>query len=202
MTLPTQNHNLFASMVATPKGVAFESQRAGEQVLLVMRPHLITLVPEIITTIIALLVPIFVFPLIIFIAPTLFDLGNSFFAFLFLVFWYLVVFYYAFEKLLLWFYGVYIVTTQRLVDIDFVNFFQKHYAEAQLARVQDVSSTQHGPIQVMFDYGTVHVQTAGEMPNIEFEDVPSPDRVSKVLGELVTESGGVLGVKPPIAPVV
>jgi hypothetical protein len=41
-----------------------------------------------------------------------------------------------------------------------------------------------GVVRTMFDYGDVFVQTAGEVPRIEFEAVPHPDKVAKILREL------------------
>lgn len=194
MNLPTNNHNILATMVATPRGVHFESQRDGETVLLVLRAHLITQVSWISIVVICAILPVFIMPFIGMLIEDWFNLSNAFFILLVTIFWYLILFYYAFEKFLLWFYGVYIITSQRLIDIDFVNFFQKDYTEASLARVQDVSSKMIGSLQVMFNYGVVKVQTAGENPNIEFEDVPQPDLIGKIIGELVMQSGGQLGV--------
>ena len=193
MKLPTESHNILSQMVATPKGVHFEAQRSDEQVLLVLRAHIITQLSWVFLVAIAVILPIIIMPFMGILLESWFNLSNVFFLLLFIIFWYLVVFFYAYEKFLLWFYGVYMVTNQRLVDIDFINFFQKHYAEAQMLRVQDVSTEVVGPLQVMFNYGLVRIQTAGELPNIEFEDVPHPDRIGKFIGELVVAYGGQLG---------
>lgn len=194
MTFPTQNHNLLSSMVTMPKGVCFEAQREGEVVLMVLRAHLITQVSWIFVVIVFAILPIFGVPMLGMLIDNWFNFSNAFFVLLFTIFWYMILFYYAFEKFLLWFYGVYVITNERLVDIDFTNLFHKHYAEAQMLRVQDISTQMTGPLQVMFNYGTVRIQTAGELPNIEFEDVPQPDSIGKVVGELVVQYGGQLGV--------
>ena len=39
----------------------------------------------------------------------------------------------------------------------------------------------------MFNYGDVLIQTAAEIPEVEFEAVPMPDLVAKVLRELRIE---------------
>ena len=193
MTFPTDKHNILSAMAATPKGVCFEAQRDGEQILLLLRAHVITQVSWILATALGISAPIVLFPLFAVLFPEVLNLERSLFGVVLMVFWYLIVFFYAFEKFLLWFFGVYIVSTQRLIDIDFVNFFTKQYAEAQISRVQDVSSQTTGPLQVMFNYGHVSVQTAGETPNIEFEGVPEPVRVGKFIGDLVVQSGGSVG---------
>jgi membrane protein YdbS with pleckstrin-like domain len=193
MTFPTDKHNVLSAMVATPRGVCFEAQRDGEQILLLLRAHIITQFSWILVTALGIVAPLVLFPLFAVLFPELLNLERSLFGVVLMVFWYLVLFFYAFEKFLLWFFGVYIISTQRLIDIDFVNFFTKQYAEAQISRVQDVSSQTTGPLQVMFNYGLVSVQTAGETPNIEFESVPEPVRVGKFIGDLVVQSGGSVG---------
>jgi membrane protein YdbS with pleckstrin-like domain len=110
-------------------------------------------------------------------------------------FWYLLVMAYAFERFLIWFFTVNIITNDRIVDIDFVGLINKNFAEAQFTKIQDVHSEVKGPIQLTFDFGDVFVQTAAEMTNIEFDDIPNPDQVSRLIGELVASHGGVINRK-------
>ena len=44
-----------------------------------------------------------------------------------------------------------------------------------------------GVIRTIFNYGDVIIQTAAEIPQIDFEAVPNPDRVSRILRELRVE---------------
>jgi hypothetical protein len=44
-----------------------------------------------------------------------------------------------------------------------------------------------GVIRTMFNYGDVIIQTAAEIPQIEFHAVPHPDRVAAILRELRVE---------------
>ena len=50
--------------------------------------------------------------------------------------------------------------------------------------IQDVTVSQGGVSQTVFNYGTVLIQTAGEIPNIEFQLVPNPGLVLKVLQQM------------------
>ena len=99
---------------------------------------------------------------------------------------------YAFYRYLVWFFSAYIITNNRLVDVDFVGLFHKDYTETSVENVQDVTSKVAGPFAVMFNYGLVYVQTASEQTEIEFNNVPQPDVVTKIIGELVMERGGAL----------
>jgi hypothetical protein len=100
------------------------------------------------------------------------------------LFWYLFTFIYAFEKFLGWYFNVFLVTNERVVDIDFKNMLNKHFAEADLSAIQDVSSSVKGLLGTFFNYGDVLIQTAAEITQINFEKVPNPEKIIKLLKEL------------------
>ena len=83
-----------------------------------------------------------------------------------------------------WFFNVYIVTTERVVDVDFYNLIYKKVSDADLIKIQDVSYNQGGVLRTLLNYGDVNIQTAGEVTNFDFEAVPQPDRVAKILQDL------------------
>ncbi len=189
MHLPDKR-NSSSSFVISPSSVRFEEQREGEMLYLMIRKHWITNVPWI-----AVCVALFALPFIghVFLSnffPDIFGVVNGIFQFLVYVFWYVALFVYAFEQFLLWFFTINIITGDRIVDIDFHGLFSKDFAEVQLIKIQDVHSEVVGPVAVMFNYGTVTVQTAAEQTIIEFDHVPHPDQISKFIGELVAEKSG------------
>jgi len=49
--------------------------------------------------------------------------------------------------------------------------------------VQDISYNQKGIFGTIFNYGNVTIQTAGEIPNFEFEIVPKPNEVVDIVGD-------------------
>jgi hypothetical protein len=59
--------------------------------------------------------------------------------------------------------------------------------------VQDLTYKTSGVLAVVFNFGNVAIQTAGQLPNFEFELVPSPERVVRIIGDLVEKArnGGV-----------
>jgi membrane protein YdbS with pleckstrin-like domain len=191
MHLPTgKSHSITSSFVVSPKSVKFDEQREGEELYMLIRKHQITNVPWVFMSFCLLLAPLIINGFFeMYFPSTLANFGLGF-LFLLTVFWYLVVFVYFFEQFLLWFYTVNIITDDRIVDIDFTGLFNKDFAEVQHTKIQDVHSVVSGPLAVMFNYGTVTVQTAAEKTIIEFDHVPNPDEVSKFIGELVAEKGG------------
>jgi uncharacterized membrane protein YdbT with pleckstrin-like domain len=61
-----------------------------------------------------------------------------------------------------WNNDLYRVTTDRVVDVERSPFgFSERSVETTLDRVQDISYVQHGPLQVLFNYGDVFIETAG-----------------------------------------
>jgi hypothetical protein len=108
------------------------------------------------------------------------------------IFWYLITIIFAYEKFLTWYFDVYIITTERVIDIDFDNLLTKKFSEAEIFVIQDVSSQVSGLSQTILNYGTVLIQTAAEINQILFVKVPNPEIVVKVLDELRHKEGNTL----------
>ena len=142
------------------------------------RPHWINNLSWIILTVLMIFVPLF-FKYFTFINffPIRYQLSA-------LIFWYLITFIYAFEKFLSWYFNLFLVTNQRVVDIDFNNLLNKHFATANLEMIQDTSSSVRGLFGTFFNFGDVLIQTASEKNQIKFEKVPNPEKIIKLLKEL------------------
>jgi hypothetical protein len=57
--------------------------------------------------------------------------------------------------------------------------------EANLDHVEEVSNRKGGYLRSLFDFGDVLVQTAGAIPEIEITDVPDPEKVTKIIYDLI-----------------
>lgn len=169
----------FSSLLIKPHVFNFEERNDSEEIILVARQHWFTNVFWILVTFVLVLIPLTLFssyPLLSFLPAN--------YQFITIIFWYLASFVYAFEKFLTWYFNVYIVTNERIVDIDFNNLLIKKYSEAQLDMIQDVSSSVIGAIPTMFNYGDVLIQTASEVNQFVFGRVPNPEKIIKLLQEL------------------
>lgn len=192
MQLPySRNNSVVSAFAVSPRSITFEEQRDTEQLYLLVRKHPVTNVPWITLTIVLLFAPLIGSYFVQNFAPSLTEGIGAGMQFLLFVFWYIIVFVYAYEQFLLWFFSVNIITDDRIVDIDFKGLFAKEFAEVQLSKIQDVHSDVIGPLAIIFNFGTVTVQTAAEQTVVEFDNVPRPDQVSKFIGELVAETTGV-----------
>ena len=181
----THSKNPFATFAPQPVGMTFETQEEGEKIVLLLRAHPLTLVPKVIIVILLILGP-FLLPSLL--ALLDFDLGdflNGGQVFLVVVFWYLLTFGYAFYQFIFWYFNVYLLTNERVVDIDFKGILHKEIAYARYAQIQDVSPKTIGFFGTFFHFGNVYVQTAAERPEFEFHHVPRPDMVAQEILEQI-----------------
>jgi len=150
-------------------------------VILVVRAHPITQIGWLINSIFLLiLLLLFDYFFSIFIAPL-----QSLFAF---VFTFVIIGAYIWLNILIWFFNVGIITNERVIDIDFHAVIYKEITEARLERIQDLTQKAGGFLESYFDYGDLFIQTAGEEQNIEFENIPHPAVVVKVVHQLTENS--------------
>jgi len=109
------------------------------------------------------------------------------FRFMMIVIWYLLVIAYIFEGFITWFYHVFIVTDERVIDINFYNLVYKEVSSAKIDNIEDVTYRQGGVLKAMLNYGDVVMQTAAEKQEFMIECAPQPNRIVKILNELKLE---------------
>ncbi|MAG60102.1 hypothetical protein CMO96_04950 [Candidatus Woesebacteria bacterium] len=179
---PGHTHNPLATYAYRPENVCFVNQEPQERVVLLLRRHLVTNITWVlIATGLALAPLLFTwFPILSFLP------GR--FQFIAVLFWYLITTAFILEETLSWFFSVYIITEKRVIDVDFHNIIHREISEARIDKIQDVTRRVGGIGGTVFNYGDVQIQTAGASPNIVFNLVPSPVRVSGVLQELRTHT--------------
>ena len=167
-----------SAFLVRPKVLTFAERDEDEEIFLAVRPHWINNFSWISISFLMLLVPL------LFKYLTFLDFFPGQYRFVAVLFWYLITFVYAFEKFLSWYFNLFLVTNERVVDIDFNNLLNKHFAEADISMIQDVSSSVRGVFGTFFNFGDVLIQTASEINQINFEKVPNPEKIIKILKEL------------------
>jgi membrane protein YdbS with pleckstrin-like domain len=177
-TLPGHSHNPLAAYNFYPDNVKFVNADSEEKVLLLVRRHPITNLGWIIVAFLMIIAPSFLGLL------PFFDKLPSGFQTVMILIWYLITFAFILESFLDWYFNVCIITDERVIDVDFVNLLYREISETKVTQIQDVSVEIGGGIRTFFGYGNVLIQTAAEIENIEFADIPNPDKVSKILREL------------------
>lgn len=174
----------FSAYHFMPEGMRFETQEQGESIILLLRKHWVTNVIWLTIGFLLLISPIIIFPLLAIsgIIPT--NFSGSVFSLVILV-WYLLTFSYILVNFLLWYFTVSLVTSERIVDIDFINILNKRFSATRIARVEDVTMKRGGFIRALFDFGDVFVQTAGTEAEFEFLAVPKPEQVVRIINQLM-----------------
>lgn len=173
-----EKKSYLSSYLRNPKGINFEMKDKEEKIELLLRMHPITNIGWILVAIVMFFAPFIVkqFPI--------FDFLPQNYQFIVSLGWYLIILSFVLENFLTWYFNVYIITDERIIDVDFYNLIYKDVSEADIEKIQDVSYRMGGVVRTLFNYGDVFMQTAAEKPNFEFLAVPKPDRVVKLLQEL------------------
>lgn len=83
---------------------------------------------------------------------------------------------------------VWVVTNQRIINIEQKGLFARNISELHFQSVQDVTSKVHGLIPTLLNYGDVEVQTAAEKGRFLFRNIPDPYKVRAMLIEKQKES--------------
>jgi uncharacterized membrane protein YdbT with pleckstrin-like domain len=109
------------------------------------------------------------------------------YAFLFLLAsaYILFILLFLFSAFIDYYLDVWIVTSQRIINIEQKGLFNREIAEHSLDKIQDVSGEQKGILQTFFSYGNVHVQTAGEIQRFIFQQIDNPFEVIRVINNLI-----------------
>lgn len=179
--LKGHSKNPLASFCYFPQHANFIGADKDEKIVLILRRHPITNVPWVVIALIMIFLPL----LFAFFAPAIVLPVN--FLIVIALFWYLIILAFILEEFLSWFFNVYIITDERVFDVDFHNLVYREITDANLDQIQDVTVTVGSVVRTVFDYGDITIQTAAQIPQLEFEAVPNPDQVALVLRELRVE---------------
>ena len=95
-----------------------------------------------------------------------------------------VGFFFALRAGWVWYWNAFIVTSERIVDVDQRGFFHRTVSEAAFDKVQDVSYAIKGMLGTILRFGTIEIQTAGNATNLELQHVHDP----KELHHLITDA--------------
>lgn len=180
----THTKNPLAMFAHEPAGVAFESQEKGEKIILLLRAHIVTLVPPALMVLFLIFLPLIV-PAILTVLRLDLLVITSKQTFWLIISYYLFVVGLTFYRFIFWYFNVYILTNERVVDVDFRGILHKETSYAKLNQIQDISPKVIGFFGTFFHFGNVYIQTAAEKPEFEFHHVPNPEVVAQEILEQV-----------------
>jgi hypothetical protein len=174
----------FSSYHYLPSGIRFETQEEFESIVLLLRQHWFTNVSWITVAIMLILIPVIFFPFLL--QSVIFpDFISPSFILVFILSWYLFTLSYILLNFLRWYFNVWIVTNERLIDIEFVNLLSKKFAETRISKIEDVTMHTGGFIRSVFEFGDVIAQTAGTISMFQISAIPHPEQVVKIINNLM-----------------
>jgi hypothetical protein len=162
----------------------FPGQQENERIYLVTRPHWIVLAKRFLLWFIFVVV---LLGLDYYILPTYPALSQSPFSQILALIRSIYIMGLVLSAFTLWviyYLNYQIITNERVVDITQNNLLHHTTSELNLARLQDVTAEIHGILGTFFNFGNVYIQTAGEVERFEFENIPNPNAVAKLVLDL------------------
>jgi uncharacterized membrane protein YdbT with pleckstrin-like domain len=76
----------------------------------------------------------------------------------------------------------YIVTNQRVLTIDQIDFFHRKVSEADIGNVQDIEVVVKGFFSNILNFGDIRIQTAGaDQKTLFFDNVPYPYKAKDII---------------------
>ena len=80
-----------------------------------------------------------------------------------------------------------IVTTERIVNIEQLGLFSRVISTLHLNQIQDVTAETHGFFETIFTYGNVRIQTAGSTERFHFKNIDNPEDVKNIIVQQVED---------------
>ncbi len=77
-----------------------------------------------------------------------------------------------------------VITDRRIVDVHQEGLFSHTVSELHIENIEDVTSDTKGLFGTLFNYGMVYVQTAASIERFEFDNVPNPAAIEKLILDL------------------
>lgn len=78
---------------------------------------------------------------------------------------------------------IWVITTDRVINIEQRGLFVRHISELQFSQIQDITTEVGGFFPTILNYGDVFAQTAAEETRFAFHNVPNPYEVRARLME-------------------
>jgi hypothetical protein len=166
----------------------FKGQKPKEEILLVVHRHWFDIFTQFIVILFMLLLSFggFLFvPILLPYFSEKFDtnlfyfIQNSFIIFTWLLFFIIWIDYY---------FDVWIVTNERIVNIEQNGLFSRGVSELELQNIQDITVEVMGIIPTLLNYGNLYVQTAAEKERFVFHNVPDPYAIKDLVMNLQKSS--------------
>jgi hypothetical protein len=166
----------------------FPEQKKGEKAILILRRHWLVLIKSAILFVLAVGIPFVFYLMANDLWPEIFkDDSVKGIGILFVSSYYLGIWLFFFAHFVDYYLDVWIVTNKRIISTEQRGLFSRVVSEHKLDKIQDVTSEVHGIIPTFFNYGDVHIQTAGASQKSAFQQVRRPHKIRKIILSLAKQ---------------
>lgn len=76
-----------------------------------------------------------------------------------------------------------VITDKETIQVLQRGVFQLKVSHLSHADIEDITAEQNGLMPTIFNYGTLHIETSGELKNFAFSYCPDPDRYARIVLE-------------------
>ncbi len=155
--------------------LTFPGQKDSEQVLRVVHRHWYNLLSHFLLLVTTFVVVFGGISLFLILFPEAADasgkkvlvfMQNTFFLFMWL---------YGFMLWIDYYFDVWIITDERILNIEQKGLFMRSISEVHYSRIQDISTSVTGIIPTVLNFGDLLLQTASETERISFRQVGDPN---------------------------
>ena len=144
----------------------------GERIIAQVGEHIFALLLKLLPFALLAIAPFIIAPFFAASSPAGSEAGFSVSSRFLIGIWLLFLWMAVFHIVTKYFLTVWVVTTNRIVDIEQHGFFRREVAS--FLRVQDVTTNVHGIFQTLIGYGDIDGETAGRSEKFSMPNIPRP----------------------------
>lgn len=86
-----------------------------------------------------------------------------------------------------YYFDIWVITSERIINIEQKGLFVRSMSELKYGRIQDVTAEEKGIIPTLLEYGNVYVQTAAEQERFIFRKVAYPYKLKDMIMDMQKE---------------
>ncbi len=95
--------------------------------------------------------------------------------------WIFLGFIYSFRGIFIWLLDCYIVTNEKIIDVDQRGFFQRIVTEVAYGKIQNAFYEIKGPLATFFNYGNIKIQITQNKGMLLMKQIPDPKKIQNII---------------------
>jgi hypothetical protein len=180
--VPKQSGGFFGSVQYRPS-MSFEGQNRNEKVYIMARRHWLTNMGWIINNLIYILIPFIIGLLLNVFDPKLPPVNGQVYAVLVLGYYSLILTN-MFKNFVDWYFDIYFVTNERVMDVVFKPFSSYQIEEIPLSSIESVREKTPGILAALFNFGNITITTEANDRSMVFPYISRPTKVRDIISDL------------------